>query len=173
MSRQTLPGWATEQRRACSLREKRVRARGVGACSFWPTPTVSNTGNFPDLVIGHGLLRLDKPTYRTELSGGQVPLSTAVRVWTTLWLLRRSLGVVEGAAISLTSRPVRLAFRPGPGCLVSELTCNPRFYEWTMGWPTGWTAPGQPVMGFAAWLQRSRGALSWLISVGTGDADNG
>jgi hypothetical protein len=33
-----------------------------------------------------------------------------------------------------------------------------------MGWPIGWTAPGEPVTGFAAWLQRSRIALSQLTS---------
>tara|TARA_R110000868_G_scaffold111222_16_gene300491 strand:+ start:2446 stop:2601 length:156 start_codon:yes stop_codon:yes gene_type:complete len=47
---------------------------------------------------------------------------------------------------------------------MTSLVSNPRFHELLMGWPIGWSDPGQPVMEFAAWLQRSRGALSKLIT---------
>jgi hypothetical protein len=33
-----------------------------------------------------------------------------------------------------------------------------------MGWPIGWTAPGASVTEFAAWLRRSRGQFSSLLT---------
>ena len=56
-----------------------------------------------------------------------------------------------------------MSFRHGQGSYPSDLISNPRFYELVMGWPIGWTRTGLPVTGFAAWLQRSRGALSALV----------
>jgi hypothetical protein len=43
-------------------------------------------------------------------------------------------------------------------------TLNPRFVEWLMGWPIGWTDCEQAETGLSAWLERSRGALSTLLS---------
>lgn len=41
---------------------------------------------------------------------------------------------------------------------------NPRFVEWLMGWPTGWTDLGQQETGLSHWLRLSRGALLRLVS---------
>ena len=41
---------------------------------------------------------------------------------------------------------------------------NPLFVEWLMQWPIGWTDCASPVTGFSRWLQRSRTALSELLS---------
>lgn len=63
-----------------------------------------------------------------------------------------------------SSLPVRVSFRHGKGSFSEGLISNPAFYELIMGWVTGWTEPGRPVTGFAAWLQRSRGQLSRLLT---------
>jgi hypothetical protein len=41
---------------------------------------------------------------------------------------------------------------------------NPRFVEWLMGWPIGWTSCELAETGLSAWLRQSRGYLSSLSS---------
>lgn len=131
---------------------------------MWPTPTASDAGYFPDLVLEEGRARLTAPFDITEGSAGQYALSPAARAWTHLWLALAALGAVPGTVRSLSLRPVRVSFRPGPGSSLAGLISNPRFLEWTMGWPIGWTAPEGSATGFAAWLRRSRGALSEILA---------
>ena len=63
-----------------------------------------------------------------------------------------------------SSRPVRVIYEHGAGSTLSEMICNPRFCEHLMGWPIGWTGCAGQVTEFAAWLRRSRGALSKLLT---------
>ena len=110
-----------------------------------------------------------KPRDISEGSGGQFALNTAARVW-SLYMRETSAAMPEPACPS--SPPVRVSYRPGGTCCPATLQPNPRFYEAIMGWPIGWTAPGEPVTGFAAWLQRSRGQFSNLLtSFQTGSAE--
>jgi hypothetical protein len=110
-----------------------------------------------------GELSFTGPHDAAQGSGGQYSLENAARTWSVLWRLLEALGATPTKA-SRSSRRVRLSFRHGPGSYPCGLISNPVFYEMVMGWPTGWTAPGEPVTGFAAWLQRSRGALSELLA---------
>lgn len=41
----------------------------------------------------------------------------------------------------------------------NDLTFNPNFSDWVMGWPIGWTDPMQRVTGWSVWRRRMRGAL--------------
>lgn len=43
-----------------------------------------------------------------------------------------------------------------------RVSLNPRFVEWLMCWPLGWTGSGPVAMASFHWLRRSRGALSTL-----------
>lgn len=132
-------------------------------CSFWPTPTATDAGYFPDLVLEEGSLGFTGPHDAAQGSGGQYSLDNAARSWTVLWHMLEALGAVPTKP-SRYSRRVRVSFRHGAGSYPTTLASNPAFYEMIMGWPIGWTAPGEPVTGFAAWLQRSRGALSELLA---------
>ena len=96
-------------------------------------------------------------------SGGQFSLANAARIWSTLWRTMDALGVAP-VAKSRSSRRVRVSFQHGARSYPTGLISNPAFYEMVMGWPIGWTAPGAPVTGFAAWLRRSRGALCALLA---------
>ena len=58
----------------------------------------------------------------------------------------------------------RLSFPHGRNSSIAGLTSNPRFYELVMGWPIDWTAPGARVTEFPAWLRRSRGQFSKLLT---------
>lgn len=95
-------------------------------------------------------------------SGGQYSLDNAARTWTTLFHTLEALGAMPARPCRRSSRRVRVSFRHGNGSYPTGLISNPAFYEMVMGWPIGWTEPGAPVTEFAAWLQRSRGALCAL-----------
>ena len=63
-----------------------------------------------------------------------------------------------------SSPPVRVTYPHGKTSSLAGLISNPRFFELIMGWPIDWTAPGAPVTGFQAWLRRSRGQFSNLLT---------
>ena len=117
----------------------------------------------PDLMIAAGTLQPKGPFYAADGSGGQISLTNAARTWSNLWLAMRALGW-RPMGMPRSSHPVRVSFRGGIGSYINGLISNPRFFEHMMGWPIGWSAPGEPVTGYAAWLQRSRTELSRLIS---------
>lgn len=110
-----------------------------------------------------GDLSFTGPVDAANGSGGQYSLDNAARIWTTLFHTLQALGAVPAKPCRRSSRHVRVSFRHGTGSYPVGLISNPAFYELVMGWPIGWTAPGQPVTGFAAWLRQSRGALYALL----------
>ncbi|MDX3908439.1 MAG: hypothetical protein QHC67_01275 [Sphingobium sp.] len=107
---------------------------------------------------------LRSPFDVADKSGGQYGASTAARSWTALWLTIKALGLGAIQGQPGFSLPVRVSFKSGNGSFMTSLVSNPRFHELLMGWPTGWSDPAQPATGFAAWLRRSRGALSRLTT---------
>ncbi len=161
--------WATRQRRESLQREKQAQATGVAACSSWPTPTASDGGYVPDLILDRGTFRVTSPLDISEGSGGQYPLSETARAWTSLWLTLQAVGWTSKMASSPSSHQVRVSFKNGKGSCIASLKPNPQFYEMIMGWPIGWTAPGAQVTGYAAWLRRSRGQFSRLLTTWTAD----
>lgn len=112
-----------------------------------------------------GQIAVHSPLEVASTSGGQYPLGNSARVWTTLWLTLRALGIEATAMRLPSSHQVRLTFGHGKASFVTGLISNPRFYEMIMGWPIGWTAPGEPATGYAAWLRRSRGHFSRLLTL--------
>ncbi|MFI8682329.1 hypothetical protein ACIGFJ_08200 [Brevundimonas diminuta] len=117
--------------------------------------------NWPDLVLENGQLKF---THRLGQKR-QYGLDTAGRSWVILWNLLQSLNAIPTRQSS-SSLPVRVNLKSGPGYCQSGLISNPAFYEMVMGWPIGWPEPEVPVTEFAAWLQRSRGALCALLDQG-------
>lgn len=82
----------------------------------------------------------------------------------TIYNLLRGLDAIPAKPCRRSSRHVRVSFKHGTCSYVTGLISNPHFYELAMGWPIGWTGPEAQVTGFAAWLQRSRGALSEALA---------
>jgi len=119
----------------------------------------------PDLMVG-GTIRPTSPYNIAKTSSGQFSLTNAARAWSHLWIVMRAMGWTP-IAMPPSPHPVRVSFSFGAGSSISDLISSPRFFDWMMGWPIGWTAPGEPVTGFSAWLRRSRGALSALTFPGT------
>ncbi len=164
-SAQSFAKWATLQRRESSRRERQAVAIGVAASSCWPTPTATDGGYFPDISFETEAMRFVAPRgVVTKGSSGQFPISNAARVWTALRLTILAIGLNLAAAKSLSMPQVQLNLRSGKGSFLSGLISNPRFYDHLMGWPIGWTRPGQPVMEYQRWLQQSRGELSRLLT---------
>lgn len=125
----------------------------------------------PDVLIGEGDLAIGKPFDRAPTSSGQFSLTNAARSWTQMWAALTGMGWKPGP-IPRSSPLVRVSFRFGTGSYIGGLISNPRFFEHVMGWPIGWTAPGEPVTAYAAWLRRSRTELSRLISLREGLRDD-
>lgn len=123
-------------------------------------------------MIVNGQIQPRSPFDIAAGSSGQFSLSNAARSWTKLWLTMRELGW-RPTMFPRSSHPVRVSFKFGTGSFIDGLISNPRFFEHAMGWPIGWSAPGEPVTEFAHWKQRSRIELSRLISLANGrDADH-
>jgi hypothetical protein len=125
----------------------------------------------PDMMVG-GTIKMKAPYYVTSGSAGQFSLTNATRAWTQLWRLMRAMGWTP-VSMPPSPHPVRVSFSFGTGSSMSDLISNPRFFEWTMGWPIGWTGPEERVTGFSAWLRRSRGALSALTLPATDGSSDG
>lgn len=111
-----------------------------------------------------GSIQPRSPLEISEGSGGQYSLSEAARSWTVLWMVLKAVGWTASMATSPSSLPVRVSWQHGKKSFLAGLTPNPRFYEMIMGWPIGWTDAEQPVTEFPAWLLRSRGLFSRLLS---------
>lgn len=117
------------------------------------------------MIVG-GQIQPKSPFDIAASSSGQYSLSNAARAWTKLWLVLRALNCtpqLQIATIYPCSLPVRVSFKFGSGSFIDGLISNPRFFEHAMGWPIGWSAPGEPVTEFVRWKQRSRIELSRLI----------
>lgn len=166
MSSKAYRDWAIAQKRACSRRLKQAQAIKGRESSYWPTPTASMNGNKVDLE-----LRPDTAIFTVRLGGvgKQTSVTESHRVWTRLWTWLKTMP--EGPDALRSSPPVRLTSEDGGTSSLHMLDTNPLFLEALMGWPRSWTDTAQPVTEFAAWLQRSRGALSKLTSreIGRGD----
>jgi len=121
-------------------------------------------------MIKDGQIQPKSPFDKAGTSSGQYSLSNTARAWTKLWLTMRALGWAP-TMTPRSSLPVRVSFRFGTASFIDGLISNPRFFELIMGWPIGWTAPGEPVTGFHHWRQRSRIALSRLPTVPTWQLD--
>jgi len=141
---------------------KRALLTGGSGYSYWPTPTASNNGNRVEVRVGPSGLMFEIPK---GMKGQQKGPKEASKVWTLAWLLLQSTGFKPGTRDEMIYRslpPLRVSLQLGTHASPGTLHYNPRFTEWLMGWPIGWTSCARPVTGFAAWLQRSRTALSAL-----------
>ncbi len=159
----TYDAWATALTRDCSRRLKSARAiRGEGFW-YWPTPTRSATACRTDLIIAEKGLFFDASL---DQKGTQESTGRAAHVWTAAWELIAALGWKGPLPqmVSPSSRRLRVSLRLGDGASYSILVYNPRFGEWLMGWPGGWTDTRSPVTGWCRWLRRMRTELSRLGS---------
>lgn len=170
-SPETYRRWALLLKRACSQRLKSALRTGGFAFSCWPTPTTSLNCNRSELRVNSaGILWVPAKDQR----GNQVAVGTVAFNWTVFRRLAVALGWKAGPMPTFPfSRPVLATIKPGSGSSPDDLTLNPAFLEWLMGWPIGWTDTTRSVTAFAPWLQHSRGALSKLVSSPLQPPENG
>ena len=138
----TFKTWVTTWKRASSARRKPALHTSGDASSFWPTPTVSQSGSWPDIFLKEGRLTFADGKH-------QAGIAAAAKAWTALYLM--GMGRARAAFL-----PDRMRLTPGNVCLPHNLVCNPRFLEHLMGWPTDWTATDSSATGFVLWRRRMR-----------------
>jgi len=131
--------------------------------SFWPTPTRSIYCSRVQIELSTAGLKWRNDPDQT---GSQFGIGQAAKLWTMMYVLITSCGAIPAKGITyLYSLPLHLSLTVGTRYSPGDLTFNPNFSDWLMGWPIGWTAPRQPVTGWSAWLRRMRGELSKLSSI--------
>lgn len=96
-------------------------------------------------------------------TGSQYGIAQAARKWTLIYMLAKSTGARQLGQFSFQyTPPLHISLMPGTRYSPGNLTFNPNFSDWMMGWPVGWSDPEQPVTELSVWLQRMRGKLSNL-----------
>ncbi|MBB3233403.1 hypothetical protein [Phyllobacterium endophyticum] len=96
-------------------------------------------------------------------TGSQIAIGNVTRLWTHMWLLMKACGATPAKAYRFpSSHPLHIGLNAGHRSSTGDLTFNPNFSDWVMGWPIGWTDPTRPVMEWCRWLQLMRGELSKL-----------
>ncbi|SHM61476.1 hypothetical protein SAMN05444272_2750 [Roseibium suaedae] len=156
----TFRQWAIASTRDCSRRLKLARPTSGRGSSFWPTPTISLYCCRTDVLIDQGAFRFRTAT---DQKGSQHSIGNAARVWSVFWMTAQTMGLKPSQAlISRSSHPLHVTLMPGTRTCPGDWTFNPNFSDWLMGWPIGWSDPGQPVTGLSRWLQRMRGEISRL-----------
>lgn len=166
--------WATPQARDHETPHSKsyvaaLKAQGHGMRNLndeavhWPTP----------------ISRDHKSIYANQVTmeKNSRPLSEAVSRWRTPNTVDANGGTRLGEGQEqLTFQASRFS-RQGPETLDGPLssserrTLNPRFVEWLMGWPIGWTSFVPVAMASSRWLRRMHGALSTLLSAPSGDPE--
>jgi hypothetical protein len=152
----------------------------------WPTPLVADDGDkCSPANQREGLIQAVRswPTPRQEdgesagmrHSRGVADTLTAVTATWPTPMTRDHRSIYAGEeTMEKNSRPLSEAAslfglpdqptHDGPPSSRERRTLNPRFVEWLMGWPIGWTASEPVAMASCLWLQRMRGALWTLLS---------
>lgn len=153
-SPETFKAWALELQRASRARRKLVQATSASGTSYWATPTYKMGGNrcTLDLTSGHLRFRL-----APNQKGSQLGLRMQAISWSLLWIVLRMAGWEGQPFQSLPRLPV--TFHPGTARYSKDLSLNPAFTDWIMGWPIGWSDPQQPVTEWRQWLRRGRGGI--------------
>lgn len=158
----TWSGWVSGLQRAYSERSKRARRSFGLDCSLWPTPTASGHGQRSSIELAPAAFKWRKENSQEQLS--QVAA-------TVFWVRRmiRALGLNPGDQVRGRTDlpgsfpPTRLILQSWSVSSSPIPRLNPRFVEWLMGLPAGWTDASSSVMGFSRWERRMRTALSMML----------
>lgn len=143
------------------------------AAATWPTPRASDgEKGSPHQSFGAGGVPLAAqaanwatPCARDHKGSG--PATTRADGKSRMDMLDYQAEQGFSALRSLATADYSLPDHPTPSGLKSAETrrrLNPRFVEWLMGWPIGWTSFEHAETGLSAWLLLMRGELSTLCS---------
>lgn len=154
----------------------------VSAAQQWITPTVNNqtrvnNGTGPSLTTQS----TNWPTAGTNDHKGTAKLGqrrgqldeAAEQVWSTPIAHNASHNasdksgnnsdLARDAQIFHSSRPVQPNTTDGGESSKQTRRLNPRFVEWLMGWPIGWTDCDSPATGLCRYRRRMRSQLFGLV----------
>lgn len=151
--------WATALRQEYSARPKWARATAENDSSSWPSARATDgskggpnqRGSSGDMMLPSAAAQWETPSVAVT-AGSRLTRGGA----------RSDEMLLTGQALAFS--PPALPTRNGPQSSQPSRALNPRFVEWLMGWPTGWTDFAQQETAWCHWLRLSRGALSKLVS---------
>jgi hypothetical protein len=137
----------------------------------WRTPMTADDGRKVTAVCHQVQLKNQAEQWPTPEAGqfgtADVPRLLDRRVKYQEKYGNNGFGLTLGqtvAVMTYRSSPPDPTTPAGPPSSPERRSLNPRFVEWLMGWPIGWTSFACAETGLSPWLQRSRGALSTLLS---------
>ncbi len=137
---------------------------------MWPTPVVFDCGNGSPGNHYQGLAWIARNTWsmRSEwptpaARDYRSPNSAASEERRRKKMKNKGAQLVNFVEHQLTSSPLAPTIRSGNESSPSIQRLNPRFVEWVMGWPIGWTAFDSAVTGWFLWLQLMRSSLCSLL----------
>lgn len=137
--------WVIVLRQECLRRRRLARVTRENGCSSWPTAKTA-TGDY-QYANGKSVLNL----------------SGAARQWLSI-----APTDAKGTETAENYSPQAQSTSNGDGSSTAGLSSrpqlNPRFVEWLMGVPVGWTSSGCSEMEFAHYKERMRSALYRLCS---------
>lgn len=144
------------------------------AAETWPTPTAVNRVRDEETMAKCAAFRKRNanqntvPLYLEEVAlnwmtplvadAGQ-KITHASHQKSLMVQAERDFQVLQALALTDYSLPDRPT-PSGPKSSATRRRLNPRFVEWLMGWPIGWTSLEHAETGLSAWLLRMRGELS-------------
>ena len=155
------------------------------AARMWPTPYGFQAGNGPDgNEFSTEVRQWTTPkaltgganSKRAERGAGGPDLQEQAKAWPTpaardykgslpLDQRNRTMDTLDEAAErKFPYSPPDPSTPDGPPSLKARRTLNPRFVEWLLGWPSGWTDCDSAVTGLSHYKQRMRTELSTLCS---------
>ncbi len=150
-SQMTYDNWVIKLRQACLQRQKLVllikekdsSSWPVAVMRIWPTVRTSSSNGTSSKEVKAG-----NPKQRLEVMIVNWATPTARD-----WKDNASANIQTN---SLLGRQDPQIMKDGTQ---SQITLNPRFTEWLMGWPVGWTEFELAETEWCLWLRRMRGEL--------------
>lgn len=138
--------WVSELRRVCLQRRKSVVRTKESGYTLWRSPTAEQPG-------------VDVTKLREK--DGSVPRGVGQRLY--LNGIHRNVGLPQQVRLWLAFLPDRTKSLLGTTYSLIDRTSlpqlNPRFVEWLMGWPIGWTDCGRVETGSCRKQQPTHGKL--------------
>jgi hypothetical protein len=160
-SMMTYKQWVTELRQECLQRQKLAQDIKEKGSFCWPTPSASDGGGrLKENMLGWMKRRIRQKATNSKLGDLHMPLTMAVRLWDVGMKV-----IPPGHRWTWASLPDLIIQYGGNLNPTTPRLLNPKFAEWLMGLPVGWTACGAVGMpSFLSWQRLHSMFLGMLLN---------